>query len=224
MEKAKRIIQCIISVVFTVVWTYIIERFLYTGGHLISLDDSEKNIIGIIFQYIVINVPFIVIFLLSFRKENKFRLYWKFPDTKIRRLAMIFLIAIYAVLLFYGFEIIGNKTRTVFICFFYLCFVSMCEEFLFRGFMPTLLDGEVPKYLIWIIPNVLFSLTHFTTLFVKGEGFSGLSAGEIFYVIFSFTLFGVVMEALKKISHTIWIPILAHAIYDFYAELTMWIE
>lgn len=221
MEKSRKIIQCIISVVFTVIWTYIIERFLYTGGYVISLDNSEKNIIGIIFQYIVINIPFIVIFLISFRKENKFRLYWKIPDTKIRRLSMILLTAVYAVLLFYGFGIIGNKIRTIFIWFFYLCFVSMCEEFLFRGFIPALLDGALPKYLIWIIPNFLFSITHFTTLFVKGEG---LSAGEIFYVIFSFTLFGVVMEALKRISHTIWIPILAHAIYDFYAELTMWIE
>ncbi|MDE6797621.1 MAG: CPBP family intramembrane metalloprotease, partial [Ruminococcus sp.] len=199
-----------------------IERYMYINEYLISLDDAEKNIIGIIFQYMIINIPFLIVFILSLRKGLK--LYWSFPDTKIRLFSIILLITVYLILLFYGFGIIGNKVRTIFFCFFYLCFVSLCEEFLFRGFMPALLDGTMPKWLVWIIPNLLFSLVHFTALFVTGEGFSDLSAGEVLYVIFSFTFFGIVMEFLKRYGRTIWIPILAHAIYDFYAEITMWIE
>lgn len=223
-KKIQKIIKCIMVFIFTVAWTYIIGRYKYISGNLLSLDSSEKNIIGIILQYIIINVPFFVVFAISARKGNEFKLYWKIPDTKIRRFLMIFLIVIYSLLLFYGFGIIGNKVRTIFFWFFYLCFVSMCEEFLFRSFMPTLLDDAVPKYLVWIIPNFLFAITHFTPLFIKGEGFSGLSVGEIIYVIFSFTFFGIVMESLKRLGHTIWIPIFAHAIYDFYAELTIYME
>lgn len=223
-KKSIAIIQCIMIFIFSVAWTYIVGRYMYVSGRLLSLDSAEKNILGIILQYIVIDFPFLVFFLISFRKGDKFKLYWKIPDTKIRRLSMILLMIIYLVLLLYGFGIIGNKVRTIFFWFFYLCFVALCEEFLFRGFMPTLLDGAIPKYSVWIIPNFLFALAHFTTLFIKGEGLSCFSVGEILYIIFSFTLFGIVMESLKRLGHTIWIPIFAHAIYDFYAELTICME
>lgn len=41
-KKSIAIIQCIMIFIFSVAWTYIVGRYMYVSGRLLSLDSAEK--------------------------------------------------------------------------------------------------------------------------------------------------------------------------------------
>lgn len=104
-----------------------------------------------------------------------------------------------------------------------LIFVSFMEEYLYRGLVPALQKNELPKVVEWILPNILFSLSHYIMLFVEPSGIKGITISALLGFFVTTTLFGIIMELLKRKSSSLYIGILVHAIYDFYGEIMLWL-
>ena len=100
----------------------------------------------------------------------------------------------YIGLFFYGLEISNNVIKALYNFVFYLLFVSFPEEYLYRGLIPAIQRNTLPKIIEWILPNILFSASHFVMLFVDGTGFQEISLSEILVFFITTVIFGVVME------------------------------
>lgn len=126
-------------------------------------------------------------------------------------------------LFFYGLSIIHNVIKVLYFFIFYLLFVSFAEEYIFRGIVPYLQKNKLPKIIEYLLPNVLFTGMHFVTLFVDPSGNSEITFFAALAYFITTMIFGVFMEFLKRKSNSLYIPILAHAIYDFYGEIMLWL-
>lgn len=208
--------------IVVIIWAFLYYRILFINNKLISLDDLSGNIPGIMIQHIIINFPIWILLIISLKKIELQKLYLKLPK-KGWKILLLALILIYIGLFFYGLTISKHIINTLYISLFYLLFISVPEEFLYRGFMPALQKNNLPKVMEWILPNILFSASHYVMLFVDGSGIRGISLFQLTAFFITTIIFGVVMEFFKRKSNSLFIAVLCHAIYDFYGEIMLWL-
>lgn len=115
------------------------------------------------------------------------------------------------------FFINGDFTRKGFYtACFYLVIVAFSEEFLFRGYLFTMIDKELGFWKAVVISGLLFGAAHAfmpaivysydTPTFIIEMGNNILGQGIVGSAIFA---------ALYKKSGTLFVPILVHAILDY---------
>lgn len=209
--------------IFVIIWSFLYYRLLFVNNRLISLDDFSGNSFGIIIQHIVVTFPIWLLLIVSLKKIEIKRLCLNLPDKKRWKVVLLILIIFYIGLFFYGLDISKRMIKTLYISIFYLLFVSFPEEYLYRGFIPAIQRNKIPQIMEWIIPNILFSASHFVMFFVDGVGLREISLFELIVFFISTVIFGIVMELLKRKSNSLYIPVLCHAIYDFYGEIMIWL-
>lgn len=132
-------------------------------------------------------------------------------------------IVIYTGLSVYGIFLISDLIHVLYVSVFYLFMVSLIEEYMYRGWMPALVKNVLPKWCLWILPNLIFTLAHYVMIFVDDTRISDIGISDLVVFFFSTMGFGLLMELIKRKSQSLWIVVLLHAIYDFYGEIMLWI-
>lgn len=223
MKKKYDYLLSYIAPIVYIIWSFLYYRLLFINNRLISLDDISGNIPGIIIQHIIINLPIWILLIIGLKKIEIKKLYLNIPDKKRWKIVLLILSFVYIGLFFYGLNISKEMISTLYFFMFYLLFVSFTEEYLYRGFMPALQSNKLPKIMEWILPNILFSASHFVMLFVDGTGIRGISPFSLIVFFITTILFGIIMEFLKRKSNSLYTAVLCHAIYDFYGEIMLWL-
>ncbi len=100
----------------------------------------------------------------------------------------------------------------------YIC-VGCVEEIVFRGWGYNALLAVTSDRKARVISTVLFILLHWTAYFVRLFRFGTFDAVTFVTQSFSVLLFGLAFCWLLKRSKTLWIPIIAHSVYDFVSTL-----
>ena len=224
MRKNRDLILSIMIPIIVALWEFLYYKILFHNNMLISLDDlSENNIFNILIQHIVVNLPIVIFLMITLKKINYKKLYFNLPTKRLWKIILIILVIICFALFIYGFSISHNIVKVLYSFIFYLIFVSVGEEFIFRCLIPFLQKDKIPKIIEWLLPNILFSLTHLIVLFVDTSGLNEISLITLIIYLITTIIFGVVMELLKRKSGSLYVPILAHTIYDFYGEIMLWL-
>lgn len=222
-KKSDFLLSNIIPVV-VIIWSFLYYRLLFINNRLISLDDlSGNNIFSIMIQHIIVNFPIWILLIVSLKKIEIKKLFLNIPDKKRWKIVLLILIFVYIGLLFYGLDISKNMIKVLYISVFYLLFISFTEEYLYRGLIPALQRNKLPKIMEWILPNIVFSASHYVMLFVDDTGIRGIALSELIVFFITTIIFGVIMELLKRKSNSLYIAVLCHAIYDFYGEIMLWL-
>ncbi len=99
--------------------------------------------------------------------------------------------------------------------FFFLIIVSFSEEFIFRGYLFTELDKELPTYLAVIISGIMWGAMHATLPIIINDYSVTQSVSVIIKELGGFTAVGAIFALLYKKSNSLIIPILVHALLDF---------
>lgn len=223
MKKRYALLLSNIIPIVVIIWSFLYYKILFINNRLLSLDDLSKNIPGIIMQHIIVNFPIWILLIVSIRKMETQKLCLRMPEGKRWKILLLALIFVYISLFFYGLDISKNIINTLYVSIFYILFVSFAEEFLYRGFIPALQRNNLPEIMEWILPNILFSASHYAMLFVDNSGIRGISLSDLILFFLTTVIFGVVMEFFKRKSNSLYIAVLCHAIYDFYGEIMLWL-
>ncbi|MDO5549020.1 MAG: CPBP family intramembrane metalloprotease [Eubacteriales bacterium] len=223
MNKKYHVIRSILLPGMAILWGFLYYRILYNRNMLLSLDDISTNILTIVLQHILVNLPIILLLLITGKRMGGKRFFFMVPSKKVWKIAWIICVILYGVLLFYALQINRNWIKVLYIWIFYLLFVSFMEEYLYRGLIPALEKNKLPKGFEWIVPNVLFTLSHYVMLFVEPSGIHGITISTLIRFFITTMIFGIVMELLKRKSNSLYIPVFVHAIYDFYEEIMLWV-
>ena len=212
MKKRYNILSSTIIPFIVILWSFFYYRLLFVNNQLISLDNLSGNIPGIIIQHIIVNFPIWILLIVSLKKIELKKLCLNIPDKKRWKIFLLILFFAYIGLFFYGLDISNNVIKALYNFVFYLLFVSFPEEYLYRGLIPAIQRNTLPKIIEWILPNILFSASHFVMLFVDGTGFQEISLSEILVFFITTVIFGVVMEFLTRRSNCLYIAIFHHDI------------
>ncbi len=224
MKKNKDIIISILIPIIVIFWSFLYYKLLFINNILISLDDlTNKNIFNILLQHIIVNAPVIILLVIGLKKFGNKNLFLNFPHKNIWKIILSIFVIIYFLLIFYGISISHNIIKVFYNAIFYLLFVSFMEEYIYRSLIPLLQKNKLPHIVEYLLPNTIFSLSHFVMIFVDNSGTTGITTMALFVFFITTIIFGIVMELLKRKSESLYLPIVAHAIYDFYGEIMLWI-
>lgn len=221
-KKSDFLLSNIIPIV-AIIWSFLYYKLLFINNRLISLDDLSGNVFHIMIQHIIVNFPIWILLIAGLKKIEIKNLFLNLPDKKRWKIVLLVLTFVYIGLFFYGLDISKNMIKVLYTFIFYLLFVSFAEEYLYRGLIPALQREKLPKIMEWILPNLLFSASHYVMLFVDGSGIHGISFWELTIFFITTVIFGVIMEFLKRKSNSLYTAVLCHAIYDFYGEIMLWL-
>ena len=207
-----------------ILWSFIFYKALFLNGRLISMDDVATHLGSISLQHIFVNLPVWLLLFWNLRKKSEDRNYsLSLPKKKAGKIVLGLEVIIYIGLFAYGMSIEANFLQVMYAAIFYLFMVSFLEEYIYRGWMPELLKDVMPKWAVWIVPNLLFTISHYVMLFVDDTGIEGIGISELLMFFVSTMIFGLLMELIKRKTNSLWIVILLHAIYDYYGEIMLWI-
>ena len=221
LSKKNRIMGITFPLII-ILWTFLFYKFLFLYGKLISLDDARTHIGHIIFQHIVVNLPIWFMLIRSVKKDRK-AFFLILPHKKFWQIILGIETLIYLGLFVYGVSIKVDIVQVLYSAAFYLFMVSFAEEFLYRGWIPMLLKNGFSEWTVWILPTLLFTLSHYVMIFVDNQGIKDISISQLLFFFLSTIVFGLLMELIKRKSQSLWIVVLLHAIYDFYGEIMLWI-
>lgn len=104
----------------------------------------------------------------------------------------------------------------------YVILIALLEEFIFRGFVITLLYNffkfkKYPYLLTTVVASLFFSLAHLTNLLVGADIVSVL-----LQIVYSF-LIGAMLTVVLFKTRNIWMCVLIHALFNFGGLLTSFI-
>lgn len=223
LKKRHVLILGFVIQMISILWGFLYYKRLFAEHMLISLDDASADVLKIFLQHIMVNLPVIMLFAAALKMTGSEKLFLCMPPKRMWKILLLLGVISYSALFFYALSISDDKVKAVYTAVFYLLFVSFMEEFLYRGLVPALQKGKLPKALEWILPNIVFSLSHFVMLFVEPSGASGITACALITFFITTIIFGMIMELLKRKSGSLYIPVLIYAVYDFYGEIMLWL-
>ena len=87
--------------------------------------------------------------------------------------------------------------------------VGFCEETTYRGLAVVGFRGGYSEVKVWLFSSILFGLLHGANV-VLGQG-AGPTVRQIIFAFF----IGSVFYAIRRISGTLIIPMVIHAMWDF---------
>ena len=222
IEKKEKCSWWLLAVGIAAAW-YLWNLRYYGGlcrkGLLLSAADAAPETIGpLICQHLLSAVPVLLaaVILALVRRRDFFEISALTLHTGRGRISAALAGAAYLLLLPAGF--LWGKGDWFSIAYqwgYYLFFVALMEELVYRGWLPYLIEKSgLPTWCVWVIPGVLFGCAH-TLIPVIKEGF-GLN---IFLTLLSSVtgyLAGACgFYALRRWSGSLWLPVLLHAALDF---------
>ncbi len=213
---SKPVLVAVILTFLYGIFFYFSTSFLWNKGWLISLKDITSQNIWIKFlSDIITNLLFVIlIFALIFLKKRPLS---EVGLTKNSRLISVLLLVVYLIMFLSN----GDFTvKGVYLAFFYLVIVAFSEEFIFRGYLFTIIDQEYGFRIGIIVSGLLFGAMHGLLPTIIGNGsladlFTNISSNLLGQGIVGGGLFAL---AYKK-SGTLFVPILIHAILDYSSVL-----
>jgi membrane protease YdiL (CAAX protease family) len=197
------------------VYFFCLEKYLYNNDLLIGLKSITASNISIKLLDDFLSSLFIVIIIISITLIKKQSLS-RIGITKNNSILVFILLAIYLGIFFIkgDFSLIGTYK-----CFFYLIIVSLSEELIFRGYLFTELDRELPTYLAVIISGMMWGAMHtFIPIIINNYSVMKSVTAIISELGIGIAFGGIFILTYKK-SKSLIIPIMIHAILDFISVL-----
>ncbi len=215
MKINKKIVNPMIFIVMYMVYFFCITKYLYNNNLLIKLNSITPSNVSIKLLDDFLTSLFIVIIIISvtlIRKQSLSHI----GITKNNSMLVFALLSIYFGIFFIkgDFSLIG-----IYKCFYYLIVVAFSEELIFRGYLFTSLDRELPIYLSVIISGMMWGAMHaFIPIIINNYSVIG-SLNAICSELGSGILAGGLFILIYKKSKSLIIPIMIHAILDFVSVL-----
>lgn len=215
MKINKKIVNPMIFIVIYMAYFFCITKYLYNNNLLIKLNSITPSNVSIKLLDDFLTSLFIVIIIISvtlIRKQSLSHI----GITKNNSMLVFALLSIYFGIFFIkgDFSLIG-----IYKCFYYLIVVSFSEELIFRGYLFTSLDRELPIYLSVIISGMMWGAMHaFIPIIINNYSVIG-SLNAICSELGGGILAGGLLILIYKKSKSLIIPIMIHAILDFVSVL-----
>ena len=215
MKVNKNIIYPIVLIGIYIMYSFFLVKYFYNNDLLIGLNSITTSNIGIKLLDDFLTSLLIVIIIMSvilIKKQSLNRV-------RLRRDSIIIACILFSV--YMGiFFIKGDFSLTgIYKCFFFLIIVAFSEEFIFRGYLFRELDRELPTYLAVIISGMMWGAMH-AILPIVINNYSGIQLmSAIISQLGGGIVVGAVFILLYKKSKSLIIPILVHALLDFYPVL-----
>lgn len=215
MKIKRNIIYPLFFSITYLIYFFFMLKFFYNKQWLIDVYSITKNniMIALLYDIAMILLPvLLLIFMLRYKKKS----IYLSGTTKLGKWFALGLLIIYIGI----FIAQGNFSLSgIYPCFFYLIVVAFGEEFIFRGYVFTELNKGVPTYIAIIISGMIFGAMHaFMPAIINNY-----SIMELFNAILSDLGNKIVISAffvwLYKKSNSLIIPILVHALIDYYPVL-----
>jgi membrane protease YdiL (CAAX protease family) len=215
MKINKKIVNPMIFIVIYMAYFFCITKYLYNNNLLIKLNSINPSNVSIKLLDDFLTSLFIVIIIISvtlIRKQSLSHI----GITKNNSMLVFALLSIYFGIFFIkgDFSLIG-----IYKCFYYLIVVAFSEELIFRGYLFTSLDRELPTYLSVIISGIMWGAMHaFIPIIINNYSVIG-SLNVICSELGGGILAGGLFILIYKKSKSLIIPIMIHAILDFVSVL-----
>ncbi|RDY22639.1 CPBP family intramembrane metalloprotease, partial [Romboutsia maritimum] len=193
------------------VYVFYLTKYLYNNDLIIRLKSITISNISIKLLDDFLSSLFIVIIILSITLIRKQSLS-TIGITKNNSILVFILLAVYFGIFFIkgDFSLIG-----IYKCFFYLMVVSFSEELIFRGYLFTALDREIPTYLAVLISGIMWGAMHAFIPIIINNYSVMKSVSAICSELGGGIVFGGIYILIYKKSKSLIIPIMIHAILDF---------
>ncbi|MEG1351370.1 MAG: CPBP family intramembrane glutamic endopeptidase [Bacilli bacterium] len=211
MKVNRKVINPIVFIGIYMVYFFFIIKYFYSHDMFIGLKSiNESNIsIKLLDDFLSSSLMVIIIIFITFMKKQSLS---RIGITKNNSKLAIILLCIY----FGMFFIKGDYSLVgIYKCFFYLIIVSLTEELIFRGYLFTELERELPTYLAIIISGMMWGAMHaFMPIIMNNYSFIQ-SVNAILSELGGGILGAVIYVYIYKKSKSLTIPIMIHAILDF---------
>jgi uncharacterized protein len=188
----------------------VLEKIMGVGYDVIGA--TTGNIIkGIVIPLVVGTVVLAVVTTaLGWWRPVLFELPESSPPRPPRWLLAVPVLVLIATLLAIDYGNLGNMGGTMIMWLAIgTAMVGFSEEITYRGLAVVGFRGGYSEVKVWLFASILFGLLHGANLFL-GQG----AGPTIRQVIFAFVL-GSVFYAIRRITGTIIIPMVIHALWDF---------
>lgn len=211
MKLNIKIIKPTAFIGFYMIYFFYLTKYLYNNDLLIKLNSLTILNLTNKLLYDFFSNLFIVIIIISstlIKRESLDTL----GITKNNYKIIFILLSIYIGMFFIkaDFTLIG-----IYKCFFYLFVVALSEELIFRGYLFTKLDNELPTQFAIIISGIMWGSMHaFIPIILNGYPFIK-SLNIILSEFGGGILFGGIFILIYKKSKSLIVPIMIHAILDF---------
>ncbi|WP_346930086.1 CPBP family intramembrane glutamic endopeptidase [Clostridium sp.] len=215
MKINKKIIYPIALIGIYMVYSFFLLKYFYNNDLLIAAKNvTISNIrIQLLGDFLANLLIVIIIMSIILRKKQSLNIT---GTTRNGKIVACILFAIYIGIFFIkgDFSLAG-----IYKPFFFLIVVGFSEEFVFRGYLFTELDKELPTYLAVIISGMMWGAMH-ATLPIIVNNYSGIqSFSTIISTFGGYTAAGAIFALLYKKSNSLIVPTLVHALLDFYPVL-----
>lgn len=211
MRVNRKVISPIVFIGIYMVYSFFLMKYFYSHDMFIGLKSiTESNIsIKLLYDFLSSSLMVIIIIFITFMKKQPLS---RIGLTKNNSKLAIILLCIYFGMFFIkgDYSLIG-----IYKCFFYLIIVSLTEELIFRGYLFTELERELPTYLAVIISGMMWGAMHaFLPIIINNYSFMQ-SVSAILSELGGGILAGSIFIYIYKKSKSLIIPIMIHAILDF---------
>ncbi len=191
----------------------------YREKGLLSYVSTPDGYLPLFFSNLLLALPMAFVFIgskLRYRRDFEEQLDYVKTD---RYVLTLFLTTIYTFMLPIGVVLSSSPTRGAYAWFYYIFFISFFEEFLYRGLIPTFMEkSNLPLVLVYILPSLFYALYQ-TALPFGRSGFKiEVLLAVLPNIIFSIALH-YLLYAAKRWSGAMWLPIIVHAIIEFFIYL-----
>jgi membrane protease YdiL (CAAX protease family) len=211
MKINKKIIYPITLIGIYMVYFFFLVKYFYNNDLLISIKNVTISNIGIelLVDFLTSLLIVVIVMLILLRKKQSLNIC---GTTRNGRIVACTLFAIYIGIFFIhgDFSIEG-----IYKPFFFLIIVSFSEEFIFRGYLFTELDKELPTYLAVIISGMMWGAMHATLPIIVNNYSVTRSLTAIFSELGGGIVAGGLFILLYKKSNSLIIPVLVHALLDY---------
>lgn len=191
----------------------------YRENGMLEYVSTPDGYLPLFFSNFLLALPMAFVFIGSkIRYRRNFEEELDYVKTD-RYVFTLLLTTVYTFMLPLGIVLSSSPTRGAYAWFYYIFFISFFEEFLYRGLIPTFMErSSFPKWLIYILPSLLYALYQTALPF----GRSGFSVEVLITVLPNIILsiaLHYLLYAAKKWSGAMWLPIVLHALIEFFLYL-----
>lgn len=205
---------------FSAGYLYLI-RMCGQGEVLYSVRNASDHLLPLFTQNVLTNVfPVFLLLLAAILLKNEFPTAMCLKIQGRKQTVGVAVLSVVLGIMTISAAVIKKDAATIlYEMFYYLVFVAMIEELIFRGLCSYLLRDCTWK-VRYLLPSVIFAMVH---LFAYNN-FGALTWEYVLSFatsnLLGLLVMGCAFQFLKEKSGTLWIPILLHAIFDFAGVFT----
>jgi membrane protease YdiL (CAAX protease family) len=211
MKLEKKVVSSIIFIFIYMIYSFFLMKYFYNNDWLISAYNvTYSNIkLALLSDFLgSLLIVIIIIFILAIEKKS---FYLSGTNKNGKRLAWGLFIVYVGMFIIQGDYSISG----IYPCFFYLVVVAFSEEFIFRGYLFTELEKEIPTYLAVIISGAMWGAMHaFLPAIIKDYSIIQF-LNAILSQIGGGIIAGAMFTWLYKKSNSLILPIIVHALLDY---------